>query len=345
MNVRRSRRELTGTTRSFDDMTHYLVTGGTGFIGQRLVAALSGRDHRVSCLVRPGSDTAALHAANVDLIEGDVTDPQSLTAAVDGVDLVYHLAGRTLALSPGQFHAVNRAGCENVARVSANSSSRPPLVVVSSLAAGGPSRIGRPRTEIDADRPVSHYGRSKLAGEQAALSYSAQIPITVIRPPVVFGAGDRAGLTLFRAIRRTGWHIVPGRRDLPLSLIHVDDLVAALMVVGVRPSQSSRYYVAAPTHSTYGELGQMVAEAMERPVRLLRVRKGWLGLPAVGGELMGQIRRRPFVTNLDKFREARQEAWECSSQKFSDQFDFRPQQSLPERFQQTVDGYRAAGWL
>jgi nucleoside-diphosphate-sugar epimerase len=339
-------------------MPHCLVTGATGFIGFRLVGALLTAGHDVTCFVRRTSDVR-LERLGVALAIGDVGQLNSLRSATKSVDVVFHLAGRTAAFSYRDFAAVNVAGCDHVARACAGQPEPPKLVIVSSLAAGGPSSRDRPRTERDEDAPVSRYGASKLAGERAALQYARDVWLAIVRPPWVFGPGDRAGLALFRAIRRTRLHVIPGRSDLPLSLIYVNDLIEGLMrIVSSLPSnpadgdgrrcweaRDAIYYIAHPNVTTYGEMGRLAAAAMNCPVRLLRIRKGWLLIPALWGELAGRIIRRPKLTNLDKFREARAEAWTCSTAKLTAEIGVIARQHLSDQFAETAGWYQSQGWM
>ena len=118
-------------------MAKVLVTGGSGFIGTHLVAALSARGDEVTCLVRKSSRLTGLRQPGVRLVYGDVTDRECLGAAVAGQDVVYHVAGRTQALVPRFFYQVNQHGVANVARACAGRTTPPVLVSVSSLAAAG----------------------------------------------------------------------------------------------------------------------------------------------------------------------------------------------------------------
>src|SRR5512137_826456 len=100
-----------------------------------------------------------------EVVRGDVSRPESLPEAVAGVDVVVHLAGLVKAVTPAELFAVNARGTRDLA-VAAAAAGRPRFVLVSSLAAAGPSRPGHPRTEDQAPAPVSDYGRSKLAAEE-----------------------------------------------------------------------------------------------------------------------------------------------------------------------------------
>lgn len=268
------------------------------------------------------------------------------------MDFVFHLAGRTAANNYDQFAAVNQTGCAHIAAACATQPNPPVLVVVSSLAAAGPSAAGQALVERDSPDPVSNYGRSKLAGELVAREWAAQMPISIVRPPVVFGPGDRAGLVLARSLQKLGVHVVH-RPGLPLSLIHANDLADALLLVarhGERldptdPRGTGVYYAADPSVSSYTEMGQMIAQGLGRRIRILKVRKWALALAATYGELAGRLRGRPIPMNWDKLREGTATGWVASPAKLSNQTAFKPARTLAERYQETIDWYRCEGWL
>lgn len=215
-------------------MAKVLVTGASGFIGSHLASALVARGDEVTCLVRKTSQIKGLNGLGVQLVYGDVTQPESLLSAVAGQETVYHLAGITLALTKRQFFRVNQEGIRNIARACAAQPGPPVLLVVSSLAAAGPALDGRPKIESDPSQPVSAYGRSKRAGEQEAELFADRVPTTIVRPPIVFGERDHLGLPLFRSVDKFGIHFVPGRGRHRYSLIHVADLAELIILVAQR---------------------------------------------------------------------------------------------------------------
>lgn len=337
-----------------------LVTGASGFIGGRLVRRLIERQAHVSCLVRSSSHIDDLRATGADLIVGDVNDHVSVERALaqSQARTVFHLAGLVRALHRDDFMRANASGVENVAAACARCAAPPALIVVSSLAAAGPCDVaGEQRVEGDAPAPVSHYGHSKLAGEQAATRYGDAVPITIVRPPIVYGSGDRAVLEMIRPIARRGLHVVPGPRgaDRRFSLIHVDDLVEGLLLAAEKgerltahesPCGQGIYFLAGQECPTYVELGQAMAIALERkPPKLLYVPRPIMRFAGILADMTAWIRRRPGWGSRDKITEALAGSWTCSSAKAHTQLGWKPAGDLAQRLRETVQGYQQAKWL
>ena len=339
-------------------MTRVLISGATGFIGTHLARAAVSQGYEVTCLVRRSSPWRRLEVLRVRRVSGDVTDRDSLAAAIQEQDVVFHLAGCLKAFQAGRFYEINEQGTRNVAEACAAQSTPPVLVVVSSLAAVGPSAPGRPRREGDPPSPVSHYGRSKLAGENVAREFADRVPTTIVRPPSVFGEGDPATRELYRPIARWGVHVVPTWQEQWLSLIHADDLVRLLLLAakcGKRlPGGSKRsstpdegcYFAACERDVTIAEWGRMIGDALGR-------RRTWVfhagpvirwtvaSVATVVSRLCGQ----PWYFNMDKAREAGAGTWTCSAEAAVHDLGFTVGASLRDRIHQTVCWYRENGWL
>ena len=326
-----------------------MVTGASGFIGRHLVRRLIELGDRVSCLVRATSRIGELRSAGAQLITGDVTDCASIgrALAVSQAGIVFHLAGLTKTLRTDDFLRVNAGGVESVAAACAGRTDKPVLVVVSSLAAAGPCTVGRPRVESDAPAPMSAYGCSKLAGEQAAAGYAAVVPISIVRPPMVFGPGDRSMLEMFRPIARWGIHVVPGLSKRCFSLIHVPDLVEGLLLAAekgerLRPNGSPGqgiYFMAAEDFPTYAELGQAMATALgKKRVTVIHLPGPLVRLVGLCGDAIGRMRRRPGWVNNDKIGEALAGSWTCSSAKARTHLGWSPAATLADRLHETANG-------
>ncbi|MBN2474687.1 MAG: NAD-dependent epimerase/dehydratase family protein [Pirellulales bacterium] len=339
-------------------MAKVLITGASGFIGWHLAEALLACGDEVACLVRKTSRVDRLRTLGVRLAYGDVTDPDSLPAAIADCRTVYHVAGCTHALHSRRFYEVNQQGTRNVARACAQVSSSPVLVLVSSLAAVGPAPEGRMRIESDPPDPVSHYGRSKRAGERMAAEFADRVPTTIVRPPIVLGEGDRKGLDMFRLIDRFGVHVVPALGRERYSVIHAADLARLLILAAERGTRlapggldapaprKGTYFAACNEHPTYAELGRMIAVALgRRRVAIVPTppRAAWV--VAAANELVSRLSRRSRYLNFDKTREIRAGSWLCSPQAAVDELEFSVAASLAQRLNQTVQWYRREGWL
>jgi nucleoside-diphosphate-sugar epimerase len=335
-------------------MASVLVTGGTGFVGLHLVEALVRRGDQVRALVRPGSSSTMLRALGVEIVAGELSDLAALKVAMNGVQVVHHVAGVIRAFRKGDFFQVNEHGTARVAEACAAQSSPPRLVIVSSVAATGPAPRGQIRTEGDLPSPVSHYGQSKLAGEQAAAKLAATVPITIVRPGVVFGPRDNGFVQVLRTLRLFRCHLSPGFFPPALSCIHVTDLVDLLLRAADRgrtlPAQGNgdwapgRYFAAAPEYPTYVDLGRMMRPMLGRPFAPIIPIPAALSYMVAGiNEFVGRVRGRPEELSIDKIRDALATNWACSGESARRELDFVPAKPLAERMRETIDWYLAAG--
>jgi nucleoside-diphosphate-sugar epimerase len=335
-----------------------LVTGATGFIGHHLVETLLERGDQVACLVRPASDTSGLPVNKLELRLGDVTDPASLETAVESIDVVYHLAGALEARSLAELNLVNEAGPRNVATACARLEKPPVLVLLSSLEAIGPDPPDHLRMEDDLADPVSNYGKSKLAGEQAVRELAGSVPITIIRASGVFGEGDEETFGILKTFQVAGLNIytIPRAHSAKVSVIHARDL-ANLMVLAAQSGErinasperhgQGLYYAADEEQLTLGELFGRVAEALsEDRVRIIDLPIGFAWLTAGAVEGWARIRgRSPGIITLDKIRAFAAGSYTFSPEKALRQLGFKPTRPLSDRIRQTVEWYQAQGWI
>ncbi|MDE0445789.1 MAG: NAD-dependent epimerase/dehydratase family protein [Spirochaetaceae bacterium] len=321
------------------------VTGGTGFIGSHLVKALAARGDAVRCLLRPSSDRAALPAAAQPVVAQHLADPAALERLLRGADAVVHLAGLTRSWTPRALHEVNRGGTAALCAVAARAApALQQLIIVSSQAAVGASSRRRPRREDDRPAPVTAYGRSKLAAERVRLRFP-RLPVTVVRPPSVYGPGDRDIFAYFRLVHGgLRPELVPASR---LSMVYVGNLVDALLLALDRPQHSGQrvYHVADHGVLTMNTVALWIAEAYGR--RALRVPVPQAALAVAGLPLAaaGRLLRRDLLLSRDKLREIAQPAWLLATSRIAAQLGYRPRLSTRDAIALTARWYLDHGWL
>ena len=185
-----------------------LLTGATGLLGSHIAAKLCAAGRDVRALVRGGSDTSFLDSIGVDKAVGDITDADSLAAALDGVETVYHVAARVGDWGPWEeFVAVTIGGTLNMIQAAARGGVKRFLHISSISAYGHPNGEG---LVLDETAPLgynlhkwSYYSRTKVEAEKVvwAAQERGDVPVTVIRPSWLYGERDRASMPrLIRAI-------------------------------------------------------------------------------------------------------------------------------------------------
>jgi dihydroflavonol-4-reductase len=332
---------------------HVLLTGATGFIGQHLARNLVARGDRVTALVRHTSVTGPLEAVGVRLTRGDLVTAEGLPEALRGVDVVIHLAGVTKALDEVDFQRGNAQATRRLVEAMARLERPARLVLCSSLAAAGPSRAGQPRRETDAPAPVSAYGRSKLGAEQAVRDFAARIPSVIVRPPIVYGPGDREFLPSLLPMLRWGVALKSGQGPKHYSLIHVDDLCAALVAAAERGATVSAedaaagvYFVSDGREYTWEEVCEALARALGRArARVVALPDAVGHVVGLGMELQARLRGTVPMLNRDKARDMACEAWTCTPERARDALGFMPGTAIEQGFPATLAWYRQQGWL
>lgn len=322
-----------------------VVTGASGFVGHTLVRRLRDAGHEVHCLVRPmGGQPPPGVRRHVVVFD----EPRSLLHcdALEGADVVYHLAAATKAVSEEDFVHANVTPTRNLLGAITARRLTPRFIFVSSQAAAGPATSPtHPVNEDDVPRPVEAYGRSKLEAERIVESFSHHLATTVIRPCAIFGPYDRDFLTLFRLAHR-GFVVYPGVAQHWLSLLHVDDVVTGLMAAATRKEAVSRvYFLSSAMPVQWRALGESIASVMSRRVRHVNVPGPLVQGASVAGELLGRLTRRAMLANRSKAALSREPYWVCSASRARAELGFTESRSLPEAVRDTYYWYRKSGWL
>jgi dihydroflavonol-4-reductase len=246
-----------------------LVTGATGFLGSALARALASEGADVHAFARGSSDRSALDGVLVTWHPGDVTDPASLRAAVDGAEVIVHAAGRLgeAGVPEATYRAVNVEGRGTC------SPRRSPRAPASACCTQQPGRArpdsGGAAVEDAPYAPATPYEQSKADAERIAVEHAGRgLDVVIARPGFIYGPGDHHVLGLFQAIQKRRFFLIDGgsARCQPT---FVDDAVAGMLACLRRGRPGRPYHIAVPRAVTFRELAEEIAGALRvSPPRL-----------------------------------------------------------------------------
>lgn len=323
-----------------------LVTGATGFTGGHLARMLVSRGYQVRALVRDRRRASALEQAGIELVEGDLRDPQALARAVTGVERVYHIAAmyREAGLPAETYRAVNALAVRDVVEAAARAGVRR---VVHCSTVGVHGDVEHPPASEDAPlKPGDVYQETKLEGEQLAREAGTRlgIEVTIARPTGIYGPGDRRLLKMFRGVSRGRFPIL-GRGDIYYHLTYIDDLVEGFRRCAEEPGGAGRTYILAGGEvTTLNDLVALVADVagVKPPTLHLPVWPFWMAGAACeavcapfGIEPPLYRRRVDFFTKSRAFDITRARA----------EIHYAPQVNLRDGIARTLTWYREHGWL
>ncbi len=322
-----------------------LVTGATGFVGSNLVEELISQGFEVRVLVRKTSKLDHLSGLKIEICYGDINDFDSVCQAVRGVDYVFHVAGVIFPRSRSDFFRINEEGARNVIRAAAQENSGiKRFVLISSMAAGGPVDSLNPRTESQPDQPVSDYGRSKLAAESALLPFCSKVPISIVRPPIIYGPRDSGVLTLVKMVASRLMIFVKGNSPdgkKYYSMIHVKDLCRGLIQVAVAKSDQVKsgeiFYLSGDDYASFESWLDEMASCLDRKPFKIYISPR---VVVFFGKILNFL-----GMNVDKLNEILPDYWICSNEKARRLLNFKPEYDLRRGTADAIQWYKKNQWI
>lgn len=324
-----------------------LVTGATGFVGSHVVDVLLERGHEVFYIARKTSNFRWLEGKSATRVDGSLFDVNSLRPAVEGMDVVIHVAGLTAAKNEAEFLKGNRDATQNLLdAIRAYAPSLRRYVHISSLAVCGPAvQLDEPITEESPLKPITAYGRTKKLAEQCVTACS-DIPWTIIRPPAVYGPRDEAILTFFQTINK-GLASFIGFDEKRVSLVHVRDLARGIVDAAFADvAVGQTYFISSDETYTWDQISAVTASIMGKR-KLLRLRLPHSVVLSIAGTVgfFGKLAGKPPVLDYEKGIDLTQKYWICSTTKARRELGYRQEMSLADGIRDTVEWYRGASWL
>lgn len=331
-----------------------LVTGVPGWLGTRFVQVLVNGfggegpvqpSRTIRCLVMDHADVKPLNdvSSEIEVVKGDLRSPESLAAAVEGVETIFHLAGVVHAKRLADFYAINTQGTRNLLAAAAAASVRR-VIYVSSNSVAGYRRQGALMRESDPPRPYLAYGKSKHLAECAIREAAQQhkLETLILRPCWYYGPGQPERQTRFFRMIKRGRPIVFGNGDNLRSLSYLDNVIEALLLAAQAPQASGQVYWIADarpyrTIGIYRTVAELLNVKRFRPIHLpgpaseMCMAADWclqrLGCYQqelhVGGEMNKDIA--------------------CSIELATRELGYRPRVELREGMRRSIDWCRSAG--
>lgn len=331
-----------------------LVTGGTGFVGGHLVERLLQKRYEVHCVCRSTSNLQHLkslpHSDNLKIINLDISSHSSydaLTNILKDVDYIYHLAGLIKAYRAEDYDKANFLATKYLIEAVAktNNKNLKRFLHLSSLAAAGPSEDISGITEESPCCPVSDYGKSKLKGEIAARNYKESIPITILRPPPVYGPRDSGLLFFFQAASR-GIKLQFNHKK-HISLIYVKDLVDAIILAAENTRAIGQTYFAANrNYYSINDITKTISNIVNSNAVTVKLSDGFIKTTAEIYEgfcyILGM---EPSMINSQKVLELSQNYWTCLTEKITIDIGFEASTPIEKGLKETANWYSENDWI
>ena len=326
----------------------YLITGATGFIGPYLIRKLVSSGNFCRCLIRPASNKETLEDLGVELVEGDITKPETLRGIANSMDCVFHMATlghmSNFNVTESMFNEVNVQGSVNIMDEALRAGVER-VVHCSTVAAMGICP-DVPATEESRCNPHHPYGRSKLQTEQAVLGmvFEKGLPATIIRFSMVYGPGDWRDILRLTRMAKKGLFPKLGNRPKLTPLIHVDDAVQGLLSAAEKGRAGQIYLITNRQSEPFDRIRKIIHKALGvRGVTIYVPEWTALATASLIEKIFSLVGKDPPVTrkNIESTLADRV----FSIKKAEKELGFYPQVDPEIGLRDTVLWYKDNGWI
>lgn len=324
-------------------MAKVLITGATGFVGSHTAEYFRNMGHEVIALVRNETRISAL-PEGVRPVVGSLFRPEEYAPLLGEIDYFVHIAGLTKARRKEDFYRVNaesvRILLAAVEKFAGSGFKR--FFLLASQAGTRPSE--KPLPEDAEPAPLTHYGKSKMLGEQYARQFMDRLPISIIRAPAVYGPRDRDIYFYFR-LAAMGFLPLVGDPDRKVSLIYVKDLARAIYLVTTDPrSEGEVFFVTDGTPHTWREFAEHIDRAIPRKKIKIRL-PGWIMYVAALVDVSTSflLRKAPLLY-FARVGELLGN-WVADDTRIRQKLGFKEEYPLERGVPETTKWYREHGWI
>ncbi len=322
------------------------ITGATGFVGSHLADKLKASGFDVMCLKRKSSSTKWLDGKGFEYIEGDLFSNEALEKAIAEADYVFHVAGVVKSVNKEGFYKGNYEATKNLLEITKKVN---PLIKkfvhISSQAACGPAIDSDTVDENTPPNPITTYGISKLKAEEEVNKFASEFPITIIRPPAVFGPRDTEIFIYFQTFSK-GLNSVIGFDKKYLSLVYVEDLVDGILLATQKDiANGQTYFICFDEPYNWDEMGDATSKILDKKAFKVRIPHSIVYSVGYIAEKIALLSGKAATLNVEKCKDITQLRWVCSNAKAKAQLGFQTKFTLEESFRKTIEWYKEMKWI
>ncbi len=323
-----------------------VVTGANGFVGSHLVDNLLAQGLKVRCIVRKSSNLKWLDKKDVEIFDSGLFDKEGLRKAFKDVNYIFHVAGVVKSKTKEGYFEGNVETTRNLLEVALeNKSTIKRFLVVSSQTVSGPSTLDKPVNEETECKPITTYGRSKLAEEKLVLSYKDKLPITICRAPAVYGERDTEIFIYFQTFSK-GLTTTIGFNKKELSLIHAVDLVEGFYLAAMsEKAKGEIYFISSEKYYTWQEINSITSKILNKKPIIIKVPHFLVYTIAAIAQFFAMFSSKPATLNIEKAKDITQQYWTCNTSKAINDFGYRQKISIEEGIRRTCDWYKQMKWI
>jgi dihydroflavonol-4-reductase len=323
-----------------------VVTGANGFVGSHLVDLLLEKNFKVRCIVRKTSNLRWLEGKHIEIFDTGLFDNEGLRKSFKDAEYIFHVAGVVKSKKPEGYFKGNVDTTRNLLNVSLEfKDTIKRFLVVSSQTAAGPSLNGKPVDEKTDCRPITTYGRSKLAQEKLAQTFMDRIPITICRAPAVYGERDTEILIFFKTFNK-GLMTTIGFDKKKVSLIHVADLVNGFLLAAINDNAKNQiYFISSEKYYTWEEIGDVTSNVTGKNPVKVKVPHAVVFSIASAAQFFAMFSSKPATLNIEKARDITQNSWTCDTSKAVRELGYHQSISIEDGIKRTVEWYKEMKWI
>lgn len=322
------------------------VTGATGFVGSHLTDKLIQLGYEVYCLRRKTSDIKWLKDKKVNFVNGDLFDNEALEEVLKKVDYVFHVAGVVKSRTKEGFYNGNVSATKNLIDLAYKSNPNlKRFVHISSLAACGPNPDYNALTEDYTPEPITTYGITKLKAEEEILKFKNKLPVTIVRPPAIYGPRDSEILIYFKTFSK-GLNSIIGFKDKYLSLVYIEDFIDGIILAANDNIKSGEiFFISSDGIFDWDEIASVTSKILNKKPIKLRIPHSVVYTIGSIAQFFSMFTKKAATLNIEKCKDITRKRWTCSNEKAKQELGFQPKYSLNEGFKKTIEWYKNNHWL